>query len=66
MRYSVPVTYTISASIDVEAENEEEAIAAARKKYSELGLNSFTSRAVDVDFANGEEPDDVEEAVDDD
>ena len=59
MRYAVPVTYEMSGSITVEASSPEEAIEKAREKYSQQGRDTIELPSVDVDFAFGEDPQEV-------
>lgn len=74
-RYSVPVVIEINGSIMVEADSREEAIDLAKEEYDRrwkekmagkasfggLAINVVDGPDVQVDFADGDDPDAVEE-----
>lgn len=74
-KFSVPVTIEINGSIEVEADSQDEAIDAAKDEYDrrfaiikplgtfgKLGAAVMDGPDVQVIFAHGDDPDEVEEA----
>lgn len=75
-RYSVPVVIEINGSITVEADSQEEAINFAKEEYDRrwkekmadkasfggLAINVMDGPDIQVVFADGDDPDAVEEA----
>jgi hypothetical protein len=69
--FSVPITYSIDGYITVEAFDENEAIAKAKNEFRirrDSGLSALDCidlARVEIDFAQGEEPESVEECDED-
>lgn len=67
MKFSVPINYELSGEIEVEAASPAEAITKAREYYANNGgVDCVKYPCVDVDFAHGDDPAEVQRSEEED